>query len=150
MDLINLFLNLSDIGLFILFFILAMLLYVFFSFTDNFFLFRVIFALLLITTASFFAIKKDNIIFMPDKYYVEKLVKKYDLDNIKDKELFESVLKSQTIGFAVCSFSNYENSLCVEYLKYFEKKLIEYKNGNTENIDKYFGDNQRTKEADNE
>lgn len=32
MDLINLFLNLSDIGLFILFFILAMLLYVFFSF----------------------------------------------------------------------------------------------------------------------
>lgn len=149
MDLINLFLNLSDIGLFILFFILTMWLYVFFSFM-GIFLFRVFLALLLATTtAGFFAIKKDNVS-KPDKYYVEKLVKKYDLDNIKDKELFESVLKSSTIGFAVCSFSNYENSLCVEYLKYFEKKLIEYKNGNTENIDKYFGDNQRTKEADNE
>lgn len=119
-----------------------MLLYVFFVFTGIFFFFRVIFALLLNNSVRyFFAIKKDNNVFMPDKYYVEKLIKKYDLDNIKNKGLFESVLKSQTIRFAVCSFSNYENSLCVEYLKYFEKKLIEYKNGNTENIDKCFGDN---------
>ncbi|HEQ3568330.1 TPA: hypothetical protein VGT32_001758 [Campylobacter jejuni] len=41
---------------------------------------------------------------------------------------FEEALKSSTLGFGICLLNKYEGSICSGYLKYFENKLIGYKN----------------------
>ncbi|ENQ6506609.1 hypothetical protein ACEQAB_000761 [Campylobacter jejuni] len=71
-------------------------------------------------------------LFPPSPYYVEKVVKKYELQEFlysyPSGLKLEMALKSSTMGFGICLLNKYEGSICSGYLKYFENKLIEYKN----------------------
>ncbi|EAI0552981.1 hypothetical protein KY722_001672 [Campylobacter jejuni] len=71
-------------------------------------------------------------LFPPSPYYVEKVVKKYELQEFLDSYpsglKLEMALKSSTLGFGICLLNKYEGSICSGYLKYFENKLIGYKN----------------------
>ncbi|ECQ5913111.1 TPA: hypothetical protein SE202_001078 [Campylobacter jejuni] len=71
-------------------------------------------------------------LFPPSPYYVEKVVKKYELQEFIDSYpsglKLKMALKSSTLGFGICLLNKYEGSICSGYLKYFENKLIGYKN----------------------
>ncbi len=71
-------------------------------------------------------------LFPPSPYYVEKVVKKYELQEFlysyPSGLKLEMALKSSTMGFGICLLNKYEGSICSGYLKYFENKLIGYKN----------------------
>ncbi|EAI9884049.1 hypothetical protein C5K62_08835 [Campylobacter coli] len=71
-------------------------------------------------------------LFPPSPYYVEKVVKKYELQEFlysyPSGLKLEMALKSSTMGFGICLLNKYEGFLCSGYLKYFENKLIGYKN----------------------
>ncbi|EAI5870721.1 hypothetical protein C4Q04_08430 [Campylobacter coli] len=71
-------------------------------------------------------------LFPPRPYYVEKVVKKYELQEFlysyPSGLKLEMALKSSTMGFGICLLNKYEGSICSGYLKYFENKLIGYKN----------------------
>ncbi|EAH8023797.1 hypothetical protein ERL80_08930 [Campylobacter jejuni] len=75
--------------------------------------------------------RKVNL-FPPSPYYVEKVVKKYELQEFlysyPSGLKLEMALKSSTLGFGICLLNKYEGSICSGYLKYFENKLIGYKN----------------------
>ncbi|WP_454468861.1 hypothetical protein [Campylobacter jejuni] len=93
------------------------------------------FMLWMISILSTLEDNEDTRVFPPDPYYVDKVVKKYGLEDLKDQYPFNSVLKSSTIGFGICSSNKYEGSLCLGYLEYFENKLIDYKNERLEELE---------------
>ncbi|HED7925931.1 TPA: hypothetical protein R6B34_001775 [Campylobacter coli] len=94
-------------------------------------------------------------------YYVEKVVKKYELQEFlysyPSGLKFEEALKSSTLGFGICLLNKYEGSICSGYLKYFENKLIGYKNevlekrseGKKEDKKAYDGAIERQRNIDN-
>lgn len=77
-------------------------------------------------------VDKQVSLFPPSPYYVEKVVKKYELQEFlysyPSGLKLEMALKSSTMGFGICLLNKYEGSICSGYLKYFENKLIGYKN----------------------
>ncbi|EAI3824149.1 hypothetical protein XJ45_07675 [Campylobacter coli] len=90
---------------------------------------------------------KHESIFSPSLYYVEKVVKKYELQelqyNYPSNLKLKLALKSSTMGFGICSLNKYEGFLCSGYLKYFENKLIGYKN---EMLEKEFEEKRKDQE----
>ncbi|EPB7308272.1 hypothetical protein C3H43_08435 [Campylobacter jejuni] len=77
-------------------------------------------------------VDREGSLFPPSPYYVEKVVKKYELQEFIDSYpsglKLKMALKSSTLGFGICLLNKYEGSICSGYLKYFENKLIGYKN----------------------
>ncbi|ALU99796.1 hypothetical protein [Campylobacter coli] len=100
-------------------------------------------------------------LFPPSPYYVEKVVKKYELQEFlysyPSGLKLEMALKSSTMGFGICLLNKYEGFLCSGYLKYFENKLIGYKNeilekrseGKKEDKKAYDGAIERQRNIDN-
>ncbi|MCL4564648.1 hypothetical protein DCO51_08645 [Campylobacter coli] len=100
-------------------------------------------------------------LFPPSPYYVEKVVKKYELQEFlysyPSGLKLEMALKSSTMGFGICLLNKYEGSICSGYLKYFENKLIGYKNeilekrseGKKEDKKAYDGAIERQRNIDN-
>ncbi|EAH4472271.1 hypothetical protein CYA32_06600 [Campylobacter coli] len=100
-------------------------------------------------------------LFPPRPYYVEKVVKKYELQEFlysyPSGLKLEMALKSSTMGFGICLLNKYEGFLCSGYLKYFENKLIGYKNeilekrseGKKEDKKAYDGAIERQRNIDN-
>ncbi|WP_144581964.1 hypothetical protein [Campylobacter coli] len=90
---------------------------------------------------------KHASLFPPSPYYVEKVVKKYELQelqyNYPSKLKLKLALESSTMGFGICLLNKYEGFLCSGYLKYFENKLIGYKN---EMLEKEFEEKRKDKE----
>lgn len=86
-------------------------------------------------------------LFPPSPYYVEKVVKKYELQELQYNYPLNLKLKlaleSSTMGFGICLLNKYEGFLCSGYLKYFENKLIGYKN---EMLEKEFEEKRKDKE----
>ncbi|MFH5261630.1 hypothetical protein ACHIUC_08845 [Campylobacter coli] len=100
-------------------------------------------------------------LFPPSPYYVEKVVKKYELQEFlysyPSGLKLEMALKSSTMGFGICLLNKYEGFLCSGYLKYFENKLIGHKNeilekrseGKKEDKKAYDGAIERQRNIDN-
>ncbi len=90
---------------------------------------------------------KHESIFSPSPYYVEKVVKKYELQELQYNYPLNLKLKlaleSSTMGFGICLLNKYEGFLCSGYLKYFENKLIGYKN---EMLEKEYEEKRKDKE----
>lgn len=93
-------------------------------------------------------IDKHVSLFPPSPYYIEKVVKKYELQELQDNYpsnlKLELALESSTMGFGICLLNKYEGFLCSGYLKYFENKLIGYKN---EMLEKEFEEKRKDKET---
>lgn len=132
MDLIYFFLDITWVEVVIILFLLSFILI---TPTRTRLIGVICFILWIIFAVSGFVIDggvdREGSLFPPSPYYVEKVVKKYELQEFIDSYpsgfKLKMALKSSTLGFGICLLNKYEGSICSGYLKYFENKLIGYK-----------------------